>query len=280
MDTTTASPVEIDTALAEIYGREAQALTRHEGLLDAFLRIERALGSGVTYYSQSDLEDAHDRAEAALEAARVIELEAGPYDAEFYRRGGWTRAYLVLNNNGHVHRTQSCATTYLTTRWGWLPQLSGSSEADIIAAAGSDACTVCYPSAPVESLSRPRTVLHTTEVEAQAARDAKAAAKAERDAKKAAKTLDPPVKVFDFHVAERVIVERDGSKRTIPAHDRFETIETVHAAKSWLTDHFDRWSQPKRDEDVQAVATALGEKLGTGANQQLVLAEVRALKRK
>lgn len=120
-------------------------------------------------------------------AAKVAEM--APYEAEFNRRGGWTRAFLVVTSGtGHVHSSQRCHTCYPTTQFHWVTKLSGHDEAEIVEAAGERACTICYPSAPAEVLNRP-TALFTKDEEA------KKAAREEREAKRAAKAalevIDP-----------------------------------------------------------------------------------------
>ena len=63
---------------------------------------------------------------------------------------GWSRFFLVANVGGHIHSSMSCKTCYPTTIFGWLPNLSGLTEADAVAEHGPRLCSVCYPSAPVE----------------------------------------------------------------------------------------------------------------------------------
>ena len=82
--------------------------------------------------------------------AKIEELSAAlaPFEAEWERRGGWTRAYLVMNDDGHIHRSTHCSTLRPSTLISWLPELSGKTEDEIIDHAGHMACTVCYPDAP------------------------------------------------------------------------------------------------------------------------------------
>ncbi len=61
---------------------------------------------------------------------------------------GWARFFIVPG--GHIHSSRRCSTCYVTTMFGWLPALSGLTEADAVAAHGPLLCSVCYPSAPVE----------------------------------------------------------------------------------------------------------------------------------
>ncbi|MDQ1041504.1 hypothetical protein QFZ75_008006 [Streptomyces sp. V3I8] len=72
---------------------------------------------------------------------------------EWDLRGGWSRFFLVNNTNGHIHKTTSpvgCHTLHWNTDIGWLPDLSGLTEADAVKAHGTILCSVCFPSAPVE----------------------------------------------------------------------------------------------------------------------------------
>lgn len=97
---------------------------------------------------------------------------------EIYDQDPWTRAFLVINSNGHVHSSLDCSTCFPTTRYTWLIQYSNDDENTIVEDAGKDACTVCYPSAPADVLNRPSRIVTADKI-------AKAQAKAEREAKKA-----------------------------------------------------------------------------------------------
>jgi hypothetical protein len=103
--------------------------------------------------SPSKAVKAYDAATAARQTARDA---AAPYEAEFSSRGGWSRFYLVTSSDGHIHRATGCSTCYITTVFGWLTDLSGSTEEDAVAAHGPLLCSVCYPSAPAEwTIGRP-----------------------------------------------------------------------------------------------------------------------------
>jgi hypothetical protein len=62
---------------------------------------------------------------------------------------GWSRFFLVTSSPGHVHSSMHCSTCYPTTTFGWLPELSGQTEAEAVEELGPTLCTVCFPSAPV-----------------------------------------------------------------------------------------------------------------------------------
>ena len=106
--------------------------------------------------------------------SQILDLDA------IYDQDPWTRAFLVLASNGHVHSSMNCSTCFPTTRYNWLVQYSNDDENTIVEDAGKDACTICYPSAPAEVLNRPSRIVTADKI-------AKDAAKAEREAKKAAR---------------------------------------------------------------------------------------------
>jgi hypothetical protein len=170
MNFKTATPVEIDTELAALYNSNARknaAASRavNEAVTDAdpkgrynFQRsagkrynetprerrarvIETAQG-GTPHYTAL-------HAAIAAEAKVFAECRAteAPYEAAYTARR-WSRFYHVTNTNGHVHSSRGCSTCFPTTQYGWLTQLSGSTEAELIAVMGDTACTVCYPTAP------------------------------------------------------------------------------------------------------------------------------------
>lgn len=184
MNIQTATPVEIDTVIAEINRRAAGPAAQLAAAYSSVARIRQALESGKhTYYTQANL----DRALAAVETYTAerdaILAERAPYDAEFTRRGGWTRFFLVDNIGGHVHNSMSCTTCYATTEFAWLPEFSGQDEAGVVELAGESACTVCFPSAPVDVLKRASRIESPDRKAAREAREAAAAAKAAKKAK-------------------------------------------------------------------------------------------------
>jgi hypothetical protein len=160
-------------------------------------RIERAAKSAQAYNrrwvedgsAQKEV-DNYDR-KIAESKAKVKELAAkmDVYDAEFVRRGGWTRAFFVANAGGHVHSSMNCSTCYPTTRFQWLTSYSGKDENEIVSDAGERACTVCYASAPVDLLRRPSKI---NDPEKEAARKEREEKKAAKDAATAAKAIANP----------------------------------------------------------------------------------------
>jgi hypothetical protein len=164
--------VKIDTELAELHNQRWAILDKIDSAKDSLefhkkhypTRIgDIAKYEGKLYILKDQLFKVGNQ---------ILDLDA------IYDQDPWTRAFLVVNNNGHVHSSLHCSTCFPTTRYQWLIQYSNDDEATIVDDAGKDACTICYPSAPAETLNRPSRIVTADKI-------AKAQAKAEREAKKA-----------------------------------------------------------------------------------------------
>jgi hypothetical protein len=181
---TTATPVEIDTELGRLYveiqtaqGRIARSMGdihRYAGdngrwvnasrkvfdLTDAQAEAKaREFAATGSYDSQpaQRLLAGVDQARAAIAAA---EAAIRPLDAEYDRRGGWARFFLVTSSNGHIHSSMSCSTCNIRTQFGWMPEASGQTEAEAIAErdrrdSAALLCTVCFPNAPTKWTEKP-----------------------------------------------------------------------------------------------------------------------------
>ncbi|MDX3260761.1 hypothetical protein PV336_16190 [Streptomyces sp. MI02-2A] len=287
MDLTTATPVEIDTALYATFVK-IEGIAHQRNVAQA--RINRIDGtepgsyeSKLPQYSpaaRANLAEEVERLEA--EITKVTGEEVVPLNAEYWRRP-WTRYYLVDNTNGHVHKDQDCTTCFDDTRYAWLIEQSGMSAEDLVELAGEKACTVCFPWAPVDVLKQ-RTKLEAPE--RKAARLERERKKAEREAKKAAKAIanpdGSPLKVFDHHWPERKVVNRAGDVVKVhPAHDSYKTLETLHAARGWLTDRFESWRGDNgAHRDTSKVADAIAHKEGKTREVVIEEAKQRAARRK
>lgn len=241
------TPVEIDTRLAELHGQ--YVAHRSEA---ARLRSHAAQTIEWSPNNTDLAEKLLDKADAAEAQAAQVAAEMAPLEAQYT---GWTRAFVVPE--GHVHSSMRCSTCRPTTEFGWVTELSGATEAEIIEAAGSRACTVCYPNAPVDAPAG--RIFHATEQAAEQARQERAAKKAAADAKKAANAFGP--------------------YRT--AGKWGEKLDTVYKAKAFLTDGCEwGWDHPSySSEDRDAVAGLLAAKLGTTPEEQLEAAQKRAANR-
>jgi hypothetical protein len=200
MNLTTMTPVEIDTLLSPIWNREAAVkaeivakakliaerdeliqLVVEQKLTDRRVREARITtpGDGVMLMQRRIM--AEQEMDLLREKLAKIEAEAAPYEAEFYRRGGWNRVFLATSNQGHAHNGTECSTCHhgeYRTGFAWLIRYSGATEAEIVADAGERACTTCYPSAPVNA--KGTKMFTPDEEEAAKARQEREAAKVER----------------------------------------------------------------------------------------------------
>jgi hypothetical protein len=285
MDLTTATPVEIDTALLGAYGKIADLTSQQHRLTATVSRIDAA--EPGSYQSMLPAYSPENRAKlvAEIDALQkriweILDAEVYPREAQYNDRR-WTRYYLVDNSNGHVHKDEHCDTCFPTTRYAWLVEQSGMSAEDLVVLAGEKACTVCFPWAPVDVLKQ-KTKLEAPE--RKAARLEREAKKAEREAKKAAKAIanpdGSPLEVFDWRVPERQRQTRNGLV-TEPAHDRFQTIATLAAARSWLADQYEAWrGNNGTHRNVNNVAEAIAHKEGKTAEVVIEEAKKRAARRK
>lgn len=180
-DLTTATPKEIDERNARLdleIGSAQQAIlsvidTAHRIAGDRYTYQGRGRGRKVWGMSDEDAERIMreriaagtvplsyrhgadrelTRLDQARETLRANEAERDLLDAEFDRRGGWSRFFTVPG--GHVHSGLRCegGTIRATTLIGWTPHLSGKSEAEAIEFFRSMAhvmCSHCFPNAPV-----------------------------------------------------------------------------------------------------------------------------------
>jgi hypothetical protein len=178
------TPVEIDTKLADIYN-EYYKIRAEKQQYETYLKNARKqLDPTERHYSPRNEESAKQsvirytaKIQEIGQKADAVLKKTEPYDAEYQRRGRWTRAFLVDNNSGHVHKSTSCSTCYPTTEFVWLPEYSGKDEAGVVDDAGSAACTTCFPDAPVASRNRTSRIESPERREARVARETIAAEK-------------------------------------------------------------------------------------------------------
>lgn len=283
------TPVEIDTALYALYNEDFEirlTLTQYTqaahqqagdkydyyrkawGLSngEAWDRVEVTARDDQTYVGQNaqrllDNREAKRREQTANQDAQA------PLHAE-YRRRPWTRAFLVTD--GHVHSSMECSTCFPTTRFTWLVDLSGKSEAEIVDLAGERACTVCYPSAPtLRSFEKASPLFTEEEAERAAQREQRAAEKAARDAKKIEKALTADGSEF--------VVEYPGYKEGSTSRERFKT---ERAAVIWATDRLAAWNPERYVAAVRVVAEAVASKHGRTVEDVLAEFEKKAAKKR
>jgi hypothetical protein len=107
------------------------------------LRYART-AEGRTIY-EAEIKEAEAKIAEIAQEARPLADAARELDRSLYT--GWTRFYLVK----HIHNTQHCSSFRMTTQVGWLPKVSGLTEAEAVAEYSATLCTICFHSAPVES---------------------------------------------------------------------------------------------------------------------------------
>lgn len=206
MDLQTATPKDIDTSLAALYGKVDPLYSERTRIVAT---LKNPSYHGLT---TSGVARRNERLVAVTTQIEQLQREILPLNEEFHRRP-WNRYFIVLG--GHVHRGMSCSTCHPTTKYGWLPELSGCDESEMVREYGETACTVCFPDAPSmwKAMGSPKGKLAREQDAARAEREAKRAAVA---AKKAAKAITNP----------------DGSPLKTPLS--IWPIKTVSEAKSEL----------------------------------------------
>ncbi|WP_342314680.1 hypothetical protein LIX17_25905 (plasmid) [Mycobacterium avium subsp. hominissuis] len=252
-DLTTMTPPEIDAILNDLSIQRATLITRAESLRTAAHHARTG-----RFPDEARAASFEARADEYTPQIAAIADQIKPYNDEFNRRGGWTRAFLVQNAGGHVHSSTNCSTCYPTTRYAWLTDYSGKDEEHIVYAAGEIACTTCYPSAPVEVLSRVGEIRRPSDIE----RQQRAADKAAKNAQRAAAA------VLDPHTGKTLYkTERAASNAIATALGNLHWYGEDHpAAAEW-------------QHTVDAAVTALAAKQGIDKDAALVDYRARADKK-
>lgn len=265
------TPVEIDTVLSDLYDeglRLAYTAMQAADMVMHYSSAERQFGRGRGDWNMpfaealAELRDGsnlqpwdREGAERAVlryvVADQAVQANKGvqaPLHAEFHRRGGWQRVYIVKNADGHAHRGMDCSTCNRgrdRTAFFWMPTYSGLTEAEIVADAGWRACTVCYPSAPVgDEKSLPTKMFTQDDTDRAAAKTARDQAKADRLAAKIAKGLTADGSEFVVSWPEPSNVWRrdpkTGERGYVfdPDHVGRERFKTEQAATQWVVSDY------------------------------------------
>ena len=278
MSVTKEFAVKIDTELSSWYGKRWDLISKLESAEDSKKFYEKHYSTRV------------DEIEKAIEKIAVIKSEIYAVNVEIsklnkiYDQDPWTRAFLVLASNGHVHSSMDCSTCFSTTRYQWLIQYSNDDENTIVEDAGCDACTICYPSAPAEVLNRPSRIVTADKV-------AKAQAKAERDAKKAERIAkekaNAPTKSGEFlyfkdgKYTEVIKTERSAVTEWFNLQWKTEVVThyydgTPHSPESILEQE-QKIAKSKEKADI--ICQSLAEKNGVSFDQQLKILQNKYKKR-
>jgi hypothetical protein len=212
--------VKIDTQLSELHSQRWNFRSALESAIDTKEFYEKHYPNRIDEIEKCESNIASFTEKIAQVNKEIRELNA------IYNQDPWTRAFLVLASNGHVHKSQDCSTCFPTTRYNWLVQYSNDDENTIVEDAGQDACTVCYPSAPADVLNRPSRIVTADKI-------AKAEAKAERDAKKAARIAKE--KANAPTISGEFIYYKEG-----------KYTREIRTERSAVTEWFDQYSNSQR----------------------------------
>jgi hypothetical protein len=281
MSVTKEFAVKIDTELSSWYDKHWDLSSK----LD--------IAEGTKKFYEKHYATRVDEIEKATKKIAEIKSEIGAVNVEIaklnkiYNQDPWTRAFLVLASNGHVHSSMDCNTCFPTTRYNWLVQYSNDDENTIVEDAGQDACTICYPSAPAEVLNRPSRIVTADKI-------AKAQAKAERDAKREAKLAkqkaDAPTKSGEFlYFKDGKYTEEIRTERT--AVSEWNTLQYI-ISREIVTHyyngeaHSEESIQHQKDQILKAqdkadiICQSLAEKNGVSFDQQLKILQNKYQKRR
>lgn len=210
---------------------------------------------------------------------RIQQLDA------IYQQHHWTRAFLVPG--GHVHSsTDACSSLHRgdsRTRLVWLPQYSGSDESQIVEDAGERSCTLCYPSAPVDVLSRPTRIYSDDERrELEAAeerrnqREANRAARAAKAPTASGEPLVLTVGTREFRgerVPQKVELKTERTALTYAV----DILAAQRSGKSYLAPY--EVSSSHYDETVDAIISSVAEKRGVSKDNIIDELEPKVLRR-
>lgn len=144
----------VDTRIAAAWTAYYEAIDKANEFDRAAREAKKAFQRGLRYndnyaetvdggYYIRRQADAEAKVAAIYAAAEPLRTAANTAEEAY---GGWSRFFLVE----HIHRSQHCSSFRPTTRIAWLPDVSGLTEAEAVAAHGAILCTICFPSAPIE----------------------------------------------------------------------------------------------------------------------------------
>jgi hypothetical protein len=275
-DVTKKTPVDIDTKLSEIYDNYYKAKAEVTSLQKSIATTKQRMDPSYRFYRARDVptyERSLNSMTADLEKAEqkqdAIMNKATPYEAEYQRRGRWTRAFLVDNASGHVHKSMDCSTCYSSTEFTWLPEYSGQEESGIVQDAGEAACTVCYPSAPVEGLKRKSVIESPARKEARLERET---AKAERDKKAADKGItNPDGSVLKLAGKYGDVIKAARTAEITAVSTRVDLIVNEKNPDYWRSEVLE-----ERQHNYATLITALAHKAGTSEDEIVAQVEKKA----
>lgn len=271
---TTATPAQIDTELARLQELDTAA---ENGFRAVTKKLEILDGGDLYrhYLVTETREELENVRTVLLETRTALAAKMAPLNVEYSRRR-WARYYRVDNTNGHVHTTTACQYTYVTTSFGWLPQVSGFTAEQVVELAGAMTCLGCFPTVRAEILAdRPCRLETKNQRATREEREARDAEKAAKLAAKAAKAITNPdgtdLRVTDslgaiktLRTAEMTYVDTAAelemyARRVLSAELRRQHGQEV-SERSAASDVKTR---NEKEQDCLTLLTAIAYKLGT-----------------
>ena len=254
------TPVIIDTEIAET----TKAIEEKVSRIWSLRRTITSYGT-MSYYASRIEEKEIEISKAEVALAELKEKLATLNG--FYT--GWSRAFLVRNSNGHIHKSRSCTTCFDTTNYVWLTEMSGRDELEIAYLAGEKACTICYAHAPSSYFLRECGLEDPEVVEARRIRQAR---KAEIEAKRQKTGIwnpdGTPLKVFEYGFSKY--------KSEIKA-ERTAQSTAVNLIASGIRNSNRAPEETARVNDsIETILIALAHKRGTSVEEQRALVQAKA----
>lgn len=253
------TPVIIDTQIAELEKDLENKVWRRELLIRS---IEAS--KPLTYLTKETEKKEKELLQIDLAIADLKEKLAtwrGLYT-------GWSRAYLVRNSNGHIHKSRDCSTCFDTTQYVWLTDMSGRDELEIAFLAGEKACTICYAHAPSAYFLRECGLEDPEVVEARRVRQAR---KAEIEAKRLKTGIwnpdGTPLKVYEYPFSDY--------KSEIKAERTAQSI-AVNMMVGVKIYHRGEKETVRSYETIGTILIALANKRGTSVEEQRTLLQAKA----
>jgi len=181
---------------------------------------------------------------------------------------GWSRAYLVRNSNGHIHKHLNCSTCFPTTQYVWLTEMSGRDELEIAFLAGEKACTICYAHAPSAYFLRQCELEDPEVVEARRVRQAR---KAEIEAKRLKTGIwnpdGTPLVVREYAFSKyKTEVKAERTAQSI-AVNSLVGIQSMGRSPEEIE---------RSKETIETILIALAHKRGTSVEEQRALIQAKA----
>lgn len=148
---------EHDTKLGEMVEEQYVKQVQHSGSVQDLahslrrgydrLSKKKLLELAAEKPNDENVQRAVGRVHKAAESVQEVGKRIVEFDKNYK---GWSRFYEVPG--GHIHSSMACSTCnhnfFKPTQFGWLPDVSGASQAEAVKQHGANLCTVCYPDAP------------------------------------------------------------------------------------------------------------------------------------